>query len=96
MPVTPLLITGLVAVCVALSSLFIANLLFFAMIGEINGQAKQDDRISYLGYSMPKVVRVFRAYKRLFPSGRLHRYSLVAMILQWISTLVVIGCLFAI
>ena len=52
----------------------VSNLLFYAMIGEINGRRPREQRISYLFFSLSKCTRILREYRRSYPTGRLAFY----------------------
>jgi hypothetical protein len=55
----------------AFSGIIGANLVLFAMIGEINRKLPERDRISYIFGYYAKYRRIFNEYRRLYPNGRL-------------------------
>jgi hypothetical protein len=61
------LITGIVSFCFALTGLFVANMVLTMMIGEINRKRQEGSLVSYLGFSFPKILRIFGAYRHLYP-----------------------------
>lgn len=51
----------------------------FAMIGKVNQKLPVDQQISYLGRHPFTHRRIFREYRRLYPSGRLVLYFYIAV-----------------
>jgi hypothetical protein len=45
------------------------------MIGEINRKRREDNLVSYFGFTPQKSRMIFREYRRLYPDGKLHIYS---------------------
>lgn len=72
------LLAALVSMCLALSGGFLSNMFLLMMIGEINRKKNERDLIPYFGFSPPKMIRVFDAYRKTYPHGRLHIYMLAA------------------
>jgi hypothetical protein len=72
---TPRLIVGLLALGLATTGLVLANLFLYAMLGEINGRKPDGERISYIGFTFGKTMRIFEDYRRFYPAGKLHVYS---------------------
>jgi hypothetical protein len=50
---------------------FACNLVFYAMIGEVNRKLPEGQRINYLYMYPGKLGKVWSEHKRLHPSGRL-------------------------
>jgi hypothetical protein len=73
-------ITGIVAFCLAGSGVFLGNMLTMIMIGEINRKRREGDLVSYIGFTPQKARMIFREYRRLYPDGKLHIYSYLAVI----------------
>lgn len=72
-------ITGIIAFCVAGTGVFLGNMVTMIMIGEINRKKSEGDLISYLGFTPQKSRMIIREYRRLYPSGKLHIYSYLAL-----------------
>jgi len=72
---TPNLLTALIMFLAAQTCIIVSGFLVFAMIGEINRQVSEDQRIAYLGGDVVKFGKIFREYRRLYPGGRLAFYS---------------------
>lgn len=72
-------IIGIVAFCIAGSGAFLDNMLTMMMIGEINRKRQESDLVSYFGFTPQKVLMIFREYRRLYPHGKLHIYSYLAL-----------------
>lgn len=71
-------ITGIAAFCIAMTGVFIGNMLTMIMIGEINRKRQEGNLVSYIGFTPSKSRLIFREYRRLYPDGRLHIYSYLA------------------
>jgi hypothetical protein len=55
------------AACIGASAAILANMISFVMIGKINEQVPQGERISYLWWG----TNVRRRFKQLYPGNRL-------------------------
>ena len=86
-------ITGTVSFCVAMTGLFLANMFLFMMIGEVNRKRPEGNLISYLGFTFPKVQRIFREYRNSYPTGNLHVCTAGAFALAVLGLLGVAVCL---
>jgi hypothetical protein len=73
------LITGVISFCFALTGLFLANILLTMMIGEINRKRQDGSLVSYVGFTFPKMLRIFSEYRTSYPNGKLHIYALAAL-----------------
>lgn len=71
-------IVGIVSFCLALTGLFLANMLLVMMIGEINRKTHEGNSVWYFGFTFSKTLRIFSDYRRLYPSGKLDVYALGA------------------
>jgi hypothetical protein len=80
-------IVALTSFGVGLSGAFLANMLILMMIGEINRKTSEERLISYFGYTLSKVVRIFREYRSAYPEGKLHVYTFAAIALAVFSML---------
>jgi len=72
-------IIGIVAFGVAGTGVFLGNMLTMIMIGEINRKRQEGDLGSYFGFTPQKSRMIFREYRRLYPKGKLHIYSYLAL-----------------
>ena len=83
------LITGIISFCVALTGLFGANMLLIMMIGEINRKRQEGSLVSYLGFSFPKIIRIFHEYRGAYPRGRMHIFALVAFAVAVLALVII-------
>lgn len=74
------IVVALIAFCIAMIGLTLANQLFTIMIGEINRKRGEGNLVSYFGFTPPKVQRIFSEYRSSYPSGKLHILSLAAFL----------------
>lgn len=84
---------GIILLCLSTSAMVLSSLFLIMMIGEINRKRKEDDLISYFGFTFPKMLRIFREYRRLYPDGRLHIYELASFGVAIIALIIVAVCL---
>lgn len=85
---------GIIFFCIAMTGVFLGGMTMVMMIGEINRRRQEGNLISYFGYTFPKMLRIFREYRSLYPDGKLHIYHLAAvavMFIGWIGVAVCIG-----
>lgn len=87
------LVIGIIAFCLALSGVILANMFVIMMIGEINRKREDGKYISYFGFTPPKTIRIFDEYRRLCPNGKLHIYALAVFVLAMIA-LIIAGVLY--
>ncbi|MGA7615721.1 MAG: hypothetical protein WBX15_11150 [Thermoanaerobaculia bacterium] len=66
--------------CVAMSGAFLANIFLTMMIGEINRKRDDGNLVSYFGFTLPKLVRIWQAYRDYYPNGRLHLYAALSTV----------------
>lgn len=71
-------IAGIIALSIATTGAILANMFLYVMIGEINRKRQDANQISYFGFAYPKIRRIFREYRRLYPDGKANIYSLAA------------------
>ena len=70
------IILGLLSVmCMAMSWFLLTQ-----EIGEVNRKLPEDQQISYWWMYAEKYARIKKEYKRLYPSGRLHRSGVIFQI----------------
>ena len=86
-------IIGIVFFCVAMTGAFLGNMTLIMMIGEINRKRQEGNLISYFGFAFPKLLRIFREYRSLYPDGKLHIYNLAAVALMFIGMIGVAVCI---
>ena len=87
------LIVGIIFFCLILSAIVSANMFLIMMIGEINRKREGNHLISYFGFTFSKMLRIFREYRRLYPEGKLHIYSLFSFVAAMIGLLAMGVCL---
>jgi hypothetical protein len=75
---SPRVIVGIISLSIALTGLILANMCLIMMIGEINRKRQDGNLVSYFGFTFPKIQRIFGEYRRAYPEGKLHIYSLTA------------------
>jgi hypothetical protein len=63
------------ALLVAGTLVMIANLLTYAILGQINARLPENERLSYMGFHLGKNSRMAHLSKHFYPSGRLLRAS---------------------
>lgn len=93
MPLNITLVAGVASLCLALTGLFVANMLLTMMIGEINRKREAGAGVSYLGFSFPKILRIFGEYRRAYPSGRMHILALAAFATALLGLVSVAVCM---
>lgn len=93
MEVSTRVVAGLILFCLAVSTIFLSNLFVTMLIGEINRKRQESDVISFFGFTFPKMLRIFREYRRLYSGGKLHIYALVSFAVAMISLGIVAVCL---
>jgi hypothetical protein len=86
-------IIGIISFCVALSGLFLANMFLTIMIGEINRKRQDGNLVSYFGFTLPKMLRVFGEYRSSYPNGNMHFYALAAFACAIVGLISVAVCL---
>jgi hypothetical protein len=64
------------------------------MIGEINRKKQEGNLVSYFGFTLPKMLRIFHEYRRLYPCGRLHIFALATFALALIGLISLAVCIF--
>lgn len=86
-------IITVIAFCVAMSGVVLANMFFIMMIGEINRKRQEGKLISYFGYTPTKVQRVLAEYRSLYPIGKFRTYYLLAVALVVIGVATLAVCM---
>jgi hypothetical protein len=86
-------IIGIISFCLAMTGLFLANMLLTMMIGEINRKRQDGNLVSYFGFTFPKMAQIFGEYRRSYPNESLHIYALIAFVLALIGLVVAAVCL---
>lgn len=72
------LITGFILFAMAMTGVVLANMFLIVMIGEINRKRQEGNLVSYFGFTFPKILRIYREYRRSYPNGRAHIFALGA------------------
>jgi hypothetical protein len=85
-------ITGIVAFCIAGTGVFVGNMLTMMMIGEINRKRREDDLVSYFGFTPGKARMIVREYRRLYQDGKLHIYSYLIVVAVIAAMMTVAVC----
>jgi hypothetical protein len=74
------MVTLIIALGVLLTSVALGNLIWFAMIGEINRKRDDAHQISYFGSTPLKFAAVVEQYRALYPKGRYSSYLLLCTV----------------
>jgi hypothetical protein len=86
-------IAGIISFCFVLTGLFLSNMFLMMMIGEINRKRQEGNPVSYIGFTFPKMLRIFDEYRRSYPDGKVHIYASTAFALAIIGLVSVAVCL---
>ena len=86
-------VVAIIALCLMISAGFSANMFLMMMIAEINRKRPEGDLISYFGFTLPKMLRIFREYRRLYPGGKLRIYWHISNGVAVIGVIIVFVCL---
>lgn len=78
-------IIGIIFFCFGMTGVFLGNMTLMIMIGEINRKRQEGDLVSYLGFTLPKFLRILREYRSSYPDGKLHIYYFAAVALVFIG-----------
>ena len=76
-----------IALAVAGTLIVVGNLIFYAMLGQVNARLPESERLSYVGFHFLKNRRIFKLYRQFFPNGRLllaYRICVAVVILSMI------------
>jgi|SRR5580698_1194393 hypothetical protein len=71
-------LAGIVLFCISMTGVFLANLFFFMMIGEVNRKRPDGEQISYFGHHYFKTKRIFGEYRTFYPESNIHIYMLIS------------------
>src|ERR1041385_6974834 len=63
----------------------------FAIIDAVNAKLPAEDQFGYLGWYLPKILRLHREYRRLYPDGTLLKRAGIFAMLMWFCMVVVMG-----
>ena len=88
------LVVGACSFFIGVIGITTANVLVTRMIREVNRVRREGDRVSELGFTFPKLMRIFSAYRASYPDGCLGIYALLAGALGmagWVSVAVCLG-----
>jgi hypothetical protein len=89
-------IIGIIFFCVFMTGMFLANMFLMMMIGEINRRRQEGNLVSYFGFTFPKLLRILREYRSLYPDGKLHIYLLAAFAIAMSALISVAVCIGAV
>lgn len=89
-------IIAIISFCVAMSGAFLGNMFITMMIGEINRKRQDGNLVSYFGFTLPKMLRIFAEYRTSYPNGKLHIYELAAVALTMIGGISLAVCILGI
>lgn len=84
------IIVGIIVFCAGAAAA--ASMFTTMMIGEINRQRKEDNQISYFGYSPSKMLGIFSGCRRLYPNGRLRHYAIASIITAAVAIFIAAVC----
>jgi hypothetical protein len=70
-------LASIVLAALAGSCLLLSGFLLTQEVGEVNRKLPEDQQISYWWMHVDKYARIKREYKRLYPNGRIHTFSII-------------------
>ena len=73
-------VLGISFFCLGIASAIISYIFTIKMIDEINRQREGENQIEYLGSTPPKMLRILKEYRSLYPNGRLRHYAFASFI----------------
>lgn len=79
------LITLIVSWCVEMSGVALGGFFIGRMRAGINRKRQEGDQIPYLGFTLRRMLMIFREYRALYPTGKLHIYALEGIGLVFIG-----------
>jgi hypothetical protein len=85
-------VVAIIAFIVAMSGAVLGNMFVIMMIAEINRKRQDGNLVSYFGYTLAKLLRVFSEYRSLYPDEKLNNYALTA-ILVLITGMIILAAL---
>lgn len=56
----------------AVTFIIVANLIVYAMLGQVNARLPDGEKLSYVGFHVGKNRRITMLYRQFYPNGRLH------------------------
>jgi hypothetical protein len=83
-PVIAIPVSVLILFAAAISLIIGANLVLYAMIGEVNRKLPENQQIGYLGFYPSKAFRITREYRRFYPDGHLNTLRVIFNVLGFI------------
>ena len=87
------LVIGIIAFCLALSGVILANMFVIMMIGEINRKREHGKLISYFGFAPPKTIGSLTSIAAYTLMGNCTFYALAVFALAMIA-LIIAGVLY--
>ena len=76
---------GIVLFCIFMTGIFLANILLYMMIGEVNRERRDSNLVSYFWFTLPKMFRIVGEYRRLYPESNIHIYMLISSAVAFAS-----------
>jgi len=86
------IVTLIILLGISLSAIYLGNILFLAMIRQINRKRPEEDLFLYpeLGYTQSR--KILREYRRLYPGGKLPTYMWASFAASLIAMVLVVIC----
>lgn len=78
-------VIGISFFCLGMAAAIVSYIFIVKMIGEINRQREGENQIEYLGSTPPKMLRILKEYRSLYPNGRLRHYAIASFITMMIA-----------
>ena len=76
---------GVASFCAMMTGVFAGNQFVSMMIGEINRKRDERNLISYFGFTFPKLLAIIEGYRKLYPTGQLHKYLFACLGLGFVG-----------
>jgi len=73
-------VVGISFFCLGIAAAIVSYIFIIRMIDEINRQREGENQIEYLGSTPPKMLRILKEYRSLYPNGRLRHYAIASFI----------------
>ena len=80
---------GGVSICGIVSNIFMTM-----MVEEINRKKQKGNRVSYIGFTFFKMLRILNEYRLLYPGGQLYLYMRMVFALGMVCLVIVGACLY--
>ena len=80
-------VVGISFFCLGIAAAIVSCIFTIKMIDEINRQREGENQIEYLGSTAPKMLRILREYRSLYPNGRFRHYAIASFITMMVALL---------